>query len=318
MKNENNNIQDLENFANRMQAAVTACIGYCADVSLDQITKNNDEKRTALIIRKKGTDIGVVIYLEPCYMDHQKGIPMGRLVQKVIDTYSANSCKEPVGLDFIKDYSRVKKMLSFRLVNRERNKEILKDSPYEAFLDLALIPCCVIFLENGSTGQIRIKNSYLTQWGIHPSQVLKDARENARRFVKIEFVSISQFISSLGDDPDECDDEEMTLAEEEQHLKAEMLADVMYSLTNTDHFYGSAVLAIPEYLKLVGDKLGNSYYILPSSVHDLVIVNDPEADPKALKKVVREVNMGPTVDCEEILSYNVYFYDRETGNIQIK
>ena len=43
MKNENNNIQDLENFANRMQAAVTACIGYCADVSLDQITKNNDE-----------------------------------------------------------------------------------------------------------------------------------------------------------------------------------------------------------------------------------------------------------------------------------
>ena len=57
----------------------------------------------------------------------------------------------------------------------------------------------------------------------------------------------------------------------------------------------------------VGKYMGGDYYILPSSIHELIVMpKDYAADLWALEQTVRDVNRGPYVPEEEFLSDNVY------------
>lgn len=63
-------------------------------------------------------------------------------------------------------------------------------------------------------------------------------------------------------------------------------------------------------------KMGGDVYILPSSIHEVLYVKDLEADPEALKEMVREVN-ATQVAPEERLSDNVYMYNAAKDIIEM-
>lgn len=46
----------------------------------------------------------------------------------------------------------------------------------------------------------------------------------------------------------------------------------MYVLTNRMRSYGAACIAYPYIPGMIGETLGSDYYILPSSVHEVMIV----------------------------------------------
>ena len=84
----------------------------------------------------------------------------------------------------------------------------------------------------------------------------------------------------------------------------------VFILTTKKHIYGATAIISDEVRQSVGKYMGGDYYILPSSIHELIVMpKDYAADLWALEQTVRDVNRGPYVPEEEFLSDNVYEYD---------
>ena len=86
--------------------------------------------------------------------------------------------------------------------------------------------------------------------------------------------------------------------------------EMMYILSNEDKLNGAAMLLNDKVMDDISEKLGGQdFYILPSSVHEVLIVpKTEEADLKTLENMVQEVN-ATQVAPEERLSDHVYAYD---------
>lgn len=64
-------------------------------------------------------------------------------------------------------------------------------------------------------------------------------------------------------------------------------------------------------LDKIGELLGQDYYVLPSSLHEVLITIAEEKDVRTLQEMVHEIN-ETQVDAEDLLSDKVQFYDTTT------
>lgn len=92
---------------------------------------------------------------------------------------------------------------------------------------------------------------------------------------------------------------------------------MLYVGTNVLRNNGSSIILYPEYFKEVAEKEKSDLYILPSSIHEMIIIKDKyNMDAGMLKMMVSEINMN-VVDDDEVLCDSVYKYSRETGRIYL-
>ena len=64
-------------------------------------------------------------------------------------------------------------------------------------------------------------------------------------------------------------------------------------------------------------KVGRNFYIIPSSIHEVILIPDTlDMDIRYMKAMVKEVN-GTEVSPDEVLSDNVYRYDIDTDRIEM-
>ena len=85
--------------------------------------------------------------------------------------------------------------------------------------------------------------------------------------------------------------------------------EMMYVATVPDKNSGAGVLAYQDFMDQAAEKLGGDFYILPSSIHEILLVPDNgEKAADELRAMVKEVN-ATQVRPEEKLTDNVYHYD---------
>ncbi len=92
----------------------------------------------------------------------------------------------------------------------------------------------------------------------------------------------------------------------------------MYVLTHQGLNNGASVIARDGVMEKVGRLIGSNYYVIPSSVHELIIVpDDGSMCNTVLKDIVFDIN-NTIVDENDCLSYTVQYYNRETGALECK
>ena len=81
----------------------------------------------------------------------------------------------------------------------------------------------------------------------------------------------------------------------------------MLVISNRSHYLGAGVILLPSAREELAHILGcSSYYILPSSIHECIVIpDDSHMDSEALVDMVKEVN-GTVVDPADRLSDSVY------------
>ena len=91
----------------------------------------------------------------------------------------------------------------------------------------------------------------------------------------------------------------------------------MQILTNKEGIFGAAILGNQELLKeVIGDKMGDCY-LLPSSVHELIVCPmESWMDAEDLQEVVKEVNQN-VVGEADYLANSVYLYNSESLKVTI-
>ena len=90
----------------------------------------------------------------------------------------------------------------------------------------------------------------------------------------------------------------------------------MYVISNEMGLHGAASILYDEPLQEVAQLLGEDLYILPSSIHEIIVVPCSMGEPEHLSEMVKDINAG-VVRAEEVLSDNVYVYDKNTRSISM-
>ena len=87
-------------------------------------------------------------------------------------------------------------------------------------------------------------------------------------------------------------------------------AGELFVLTNEEGLNGAGTVLYEGILDSFSDQIKGGFYILPSSIHEVLLVPEKEgSDPAALSELVKEVNRT-VVDDGEILSDRIYYYEK--------
>ena len=78
-----------------------------------------------------------------------------------------------------------------------------------------------------------------------------------------------------------------------------------FVLTNSRFFWGAGALFYPGIMDRIREVLGGDFYVLPSSVHELILIKVEDQDPQELADLVRSANRSVVKD-SEILADDLY------------
>lgn len=292
---------DYTTFKSELTELLKNSLQEDAEITWEKIPKNNGIYLEGLVINEKDSHAAPVIYVQEYYKLYQKGVPLPQLVQKIMWNYK--NCNRGIQLtnDFFRSYEPLKPYIFYKLVNYEKNRERLKRIPHRKFLDLAMVFYYQVESEN-TTASILIQNNHLDLWGVS----LEELEENARKYTCIskpaEFLTMAQIAGM--------EEEEM----EELIGKDEF---PMYVLTNRQRHLGAGVILYPGVLQQAEELLGGSFYILPSSIHECILVPaEGEFDREELTAMVTEIN-EEHVEPGEVLSDYAYYYQKEDQSIHM-
>ena len=210
------------------------------------------------------------------------------------------------------DYDSVKEHLAVMLVNTQANKRMLQEMPHENMEDLSAI-CYVDFPVESNDGKatMKVKNEHLKMWNVDAKEMFQQARANTQPVNTPILQSMDEMLLSIFNEEGHA----TNLLDENVDFGLRS-HDMLYALTNVEKQYGASMITQPEVLNKLEQLFPEGFYVLPSSVHEVLIVPDNgEMEPKMLGEMVREVNKNE-VERQEVLSDRVYSYDKEKHQIR--
>ncbi|MBQ7766121.1 MAG: hypothetical protein IJ397_04695 [Lachnospiraceae bacterium] len=293
-------------------------MGENVTVSLQDITKNNGVVLTGLTIAQKNVNISPTIYLEDFYEEYEKGKSMEDVMEEIKEIFYRSKMDRDIDMKFFTEYEQAKKRIVFKLINYDKNRELLKTIPHREYLDLAVVYYYLVDMKEFSNATILIHNKHMESWQIDEETLYELASKNTPQLLKTNFCGMMEVLKELAEEDFWCDilgessDEENGLLME-AHKETD--ATGMYVLSNQSRLYGAGVLlyeGVPEQCR---EQLGSNFFILPSSVHEVILVPDlGQVTREKLGEMVREVN-ATQVEEQEQLSDFVYYYDGENRGI---
>ena len=292
-----------QEFVNKVVSELGAAMGEDYKVSACEVPKLNGIVLTGIIVRKEGESIAPTLYIDDLCTAYLKGnITMNRVIKELKEKYSKASGFCLAEDDYnVLDFNNVKRRICYSLVNRELNKEMLEDTPYIEFFDLAII----FKIQCGTdtqTGTICVKNKFLKSWGVTVDDLYEVAQINTPlRYGKL-ITPMSTVIKEMmgGSEIPECTPD-----------------NEMYVATNLQKSDGSSVMLYKDAFKELADSFGTDLYVLPSSRHELILLPvSSEIELYELKQIVQSVNRTELA-LEDLLTDTVYMYKRSINGIVV-
>ena len=278
-----------------------------AEVSTMECHKLN-RAYTGLMVRKEGEMLTPTINLNQLYEAYkaQPGVTMETVCRKIADIV----IEAPIQVDLkaIFNYEDVKDKLFIRVSSAEANKEVLENAPHQLKEDLAITYHVAVGKDQDGLSSMFIKNDLLEQYGISAEQLHEDAMKSSPHVMIPEVSSIGALIDEM------YQKNILMLTPDEREMLQETLQEssempTFFVVTNTDRIDGAGVIFYPEFMDSMGELLGNDFFILPSSIHEmLVLPDDGQVDAEMLRDMVKEVNATQVAPAER-LTNDVYHFD---------
>ena len=299
----------VEAFRTSMMCAVRVFLpdnGRGLQIQSHDISKGNDVHPHGISFRAEESNKAPIVYIDRYYEQYLDGSSISDLARQLADEFEQTpKIENPPDIDM--SWDSVKDRLGLRLYETKRNSGYLKDKvTFDAGCGLSLVPVVVINDDNRRF-ECTVTTEIAEAFGLNDDDLMEYA-----------------FISAPLIDEPVLEDLEETLTSflaipENYLLRTEPIDEPvpMYLLTNKSGLNGAAALFYPGIRQKIGHLLGKDYYVLPSSLQELIIV--PERDGISapdLKAMVTTANRSVVMP-ENVLSDNVFKYDRDTGIMRI-
>lgn len=268
--------------------------GEQVDVMYHSVRKINFQEE-ALLVRYKGDQIAPVVYMSGRYEDYLSGREMSEIVKDIARDVQEARKHQPDMLDFTAEMAKERLYLS--VINTEKNEELLNSVPYRKIEDLA----CIAKFRLDAEASVVVNETLCRQFRLTAEEVLAIGERN---MVKNGYqcepldLEIKRILKEQG-----VADREI----EEGMMKTQ--SSMMYVASTANHMEGAAVIASREAMHDFYEKIGEPFYILPSSRHEVILLPDRcGLETADLAEMVKDVNRQ-VVDEKDVLSDHVYHFD---------
>ncbi|MCI7130103.1 MAG: DUF5688 family protein [Lachnospiraceae bacterium] len=287
-----------------------------ATVVVDVFKKNNAVNLTGLVIRYPETNISPTIYLDHYYTAYlNAGKDLEEIMLDIAETYQTYRLDHSIDTERIFNPDYLKDHLYFTVVGQTANAEMLKHMPHESLHDMALIYKIDTTEIVGDASSITVTDKTLDVMQMDVCEMQEIASQNTPVLKPYTLRTLTDVIREMY--INDLQNGGMSLADGLEEAVDALLnsqsVPPMYYLGNQEGMYGAAAMYYPGVLDEVAKTIGGSFYILPSSVHEVLIVPKSIGMPyEELIHLVRDINDSVVINDTEILTDNVYSYNSRT------
>lgn len=290
------NKKAYELFVNEATEAIRAIAGMEYTVVPRRERRNNSVILDGILLQKANERVAPNVYLNHYYADFRNGKSVGEIAEEIMAL-----CREKreeilsltEKLDFSPEY--VSRHLYYRLIGKESNEELLQEVPHQSYLNLAVVFYWIVYEEGEQIGSIMMTKRQMERFGWSEEQLMQMAQENTPTLFPVLVKSMDEIVGEL-------------LAQQD---KLPMLV-----LSNEKGINGAACLMYPGVLQKMEEAMNGSFYVLPSSIHELIVIPDCGASAARLCEMVYCINRTQ-LPREDVLSDAVYYYSVETKELQV-
>lgn len=280
------------------------------EFSVESFSHNNKLSLDGLTILEPGSNICPTIYLMPYFEQYEQGMDFSEILQQICEYHKKHCYAENVDTSFFTCLSNVRPRIVYKLINYNKNRELLERIPHFVYLDFAITFYYLAKSDPETIASILIYNNHLDFWNISKDTLLQLAGKNTPKLLPCHCDSITALLTPSLD----------TLPEVEKQKTLELLGNKtvpMHVLTNSHRYLGACCILYPDVLKDISDNLEDNLILLPSSIHEFILVPASSVpNPGYLRDIVREINLTGVAP-EEVLSDSIYLYDKDAKQISL-
>lgn len=297
----------FKEFIEKVKAEIRLLCGDGYQIIIEPVPRNNGTEQVGIDIRKEHGEEMAHLCLDSYYEQYLAGMTMEEITKDIWEVFNSFEKKE-LPKSLLDDFGKAKDKIVFSLVNYEMNKKRLETMPYENYLDLAIT--FSVLLERTEHGErtVVITDKELSAWGTTKEELLFWAKKNTPRLYMAEINTLNDLIKSSAGD--RANDEFFG-----EFINGKEFP--LYMLSNRNGVKGATVILYDGLLKEIARSLESDLIILPSSVHEvLIMAYDNEMDLLFIKDMVEHINKSEVPVCD-VLSNEIYRYSREKEEISM-
>ena len=273
--------------------------------SINHVIKNNSVELDGICLHRAGDTLSPTVYLNHFYEEYLEGRPLHPILSEIAATLSSEVPELEVNTSLYDNYDAIRHQIIFRLVNYERNEELLTSCPYLPFCDLAITFRWLVHSDSSGIASALITNKEMELWNITLEELYQTASINTRRLFPATIQPIQQLLSEYLDK--DADIQEL-LDQTPDELQ-------LFILSNEPRINGSTSMIYDGILADFAKKIKKDLYILPSSIHEVLLMPaTKEIEEQALLNLVRDANRT-VVGLPDILSDSIYRFDSKHNRI---
>lgn len=290
-------MMSIKKFGNEIRILLLERMDGVKDIMVNQRYKNNSVSRISLFFSDARSNMAPIIDLEGFYKKYESGEDIDTITEQIIDCYETARMENRMDVSFIYDWEQVKSKVVFKLINKERNGNLLNGLPYQEVLDLAMV--FYLTLYDGKATML-IENKHMKLWNVEVEELESIALENTPRIFPARFCPLDEVF------------EEITGGEMEKGGK-------LHIVTNNTKMLGAGVILYPKMLEKIAEWFQTDFYIIPSSIHEMLIWprdEETEKDVENFTEIIHVINTTQ-LEPEEILGDGVYLYSMKNGKLML-
>lgn len=296
-----NNILSYEGFRNVLFSQTKRVFSEelgIDDVIVEKAIKNNDTEIDVLTIKPSSTGCMPNINISELYELYENGENMDEIIDAVKEMYSR--CTKLIMPEveklkaLVEDIDLARNLIECRLINADSNAQRLEGKPFKRFGEFALAYQLKICVDGNGFYMTQITDDMLEDWGIDIDELHRQAMENMNLPMSFVLKRMDEFLK---------------LPEKSK----------LFILTNKYKLNGATLIISDEVRQKVGRYVGGDYYILPSSIHELLIIPKRyTSDINYLTYMIRSANREERiVKPDDFLSDNLYEYNMATRKVTL-
>lgn len=297
-----------ENFVDTLRSKLIQVTGY--EEEMISYKKAEDYPPTSgdrLLVksRKKDSMLEVcALYIEDLYAQYQNGWTMEGIIEEIqrrLEAIEQSECFEKSRN--LCNYEKIKEDLFIRLVNVVRNREELKSAIFRTIGDIALVLYARLGDLDGCKTSVMIKRSIFEQWQKDEMSVFNDALLNTYFISPPRIYFWEKLLFNIN-----YEGENFMNLMFDQPLKKEIIGNCLSTTLRTN---GAVAIFLPGVAQRLAELLDGGFYMVFTSVHEVMIHCKNSVTPENLKEVLADTVRETTPE-EDFLTYNIYYYDPET------
>ena len=270
-----------------------------SEVTFRYFTKRriNNLNYEAMMVLRDGEKILPMFPVEPCFNAYKNNILSLELIKDLLIDRLNNQLREAreVLARILETADTIKKIY-MRIVNYKGNEEWLKNYPHERRLDFAIIYYIHIEEPMAEFNAVDISYRLMEELNLKEDELHDLAYANSVRDRGAVIKKLSEYI---------CEEE----GESEDMISTR---EIMFMLSNNTNCLGAVCIFYEGILEKFAEQIQDDFYIIPSSIHEVIMIPCKYADAEYLNKLIKEVNNKLLLP-QEVLGDEVYVYEKDSN-----